>query len=117
EPDRRHPDPAPLLGDEHAEEPELAHLAEQVGRADGALPRLRRPAGDLLGRELAAQLGEVVLTLGQGEIHALRLMRYCSELDQPVGTHGGRPWGRPCGEEEGEGRWSRNSSSPVTPTS
>ena len=39
EADRGHADAAPLLGDEHAEQAELAHLAEQVGRAARLLPR------------------------------------------------------------------------------
>ena len=55
EADRRHADAAPLLGDQHAEQAELAHLPEQVGRAPRLLPRLGRAVGDLLLREVAAQ--------------------------------------------------------------
>ena len=45
EADRRHADPAPLLGDQHAEQAELPHLAQQVGRAARLLPGGRRRAG------------------------------------------------------------------------
>ena len=42
EADGRHADAAPLLGDQHAEQAERAHLAEQVGGAPRLLPRERR---------------------------------------------------------------------------
>ena len=42
EADGRHADAAPLLGDQHAEQAERAHLAEQVGRAHAPPPT--RPA-------------------------------------------------------------------------
>ncbi len=71
EADRRHADPAPLLGDQHPEEAELAHLAEQVGGADRVLPGLRGPAGDLVLREVAAEADQVVLRLREREVHAL----------------------------------------------
>ena len=41
EADGRHADAAPLLGDQHAEQAQRAHLAEQVGRAPRLLPRQR----------------------------------------------------------------------------
>ena len=44
EADGRHADPAPLLGDQHAEQAELAHLAEEVGRAARLLPGRRARA-------------------------------------------------------------------------
>ena len=56
EADGGHADAAPLLGDQHAEQAELAHLAEQVGGAARLLPGDRRPDGDLLLGEVAAQL-------------------------------------------------------------
>ena len=79
EADGRHPDPAPLLGHEHPEQPELAHLPQQVGRALRPLPRRRRPDGDLLGRELLAELGQVALGFGEREVHAPNSIR-------PIGT-------------------------------
>ena len=39
EADGGHADAAPLLGDQHAEQAQRAHLAEQVGRAPRLLPR------------------------------------------------------------------------------
>ena len=55
ETDGRHADPAPLLGDQHAEQAEPAHLTEQVGRAARLVPRRgehgsRSPAGRTRGR-------------------------------------------------------------------
>ena len=41
EADGRHADAAPLLGDQHAEQAQRTHLAEQVGRAPRLLPRRR----------------------------------------------------------------------------
>ena len=69
EADRGHPDPAPLLGDQHAEQPQLAHLPQEVGRADRVLPRLGRSGRDLVLREVAAEPDQVALGLGQGEVH------------------------------------------------
>ena len=45
EADGRHADAAPLLGDEHPEQAERSHLAEQVGRAARLLPGRRAPGG------------------------------------------------------------------------
>ena len=69
EADRRHADPAPLLGDEDAEQAELAHLAEEIGRAARLLPGPRRPGRDLPLREVAAECGEVPLRLAEREVH------------------------------------------------
>ena len=69
EADRGHPDPAPLLGDEHAEQPELAHLAEQVGGAPRLLPRHGGAGRDLLLGEVAAEVGQVLFGFGEGEVH------------------------------------------------
>ena len=69
EADGRHPDPAPLLGDEHAEQPELAHLAEQVGGAARLLPGLGRAGRDLLLGEVAAEVRQVLFGFGEGEVH------------------------------------------------
>ena len=70
EADRRHADAAPLLGNQHAEQAELAHLAQQVGGAAALLPRQRRPRRDLLLRELAAQPDQVAFGARQREVHA-----------------------------------------------
>ena len=59
EADGRHADPAPLLGDEHAEEAERTHFAQQVGRAPGLLPGQWRPRGDFALGEVAAEADEV----------------------------------------------------------
>jgi hypothetical protein len=80
ETDRRHADAAPLLGDQHAEQAQLPHLPEQVGRAPRLLPRRRRAVGDLLLGELAAQVDEVALRLGEREVHPVII------LDRPVQT-------------------------------
>ena len=69
ETDRRHADPAPLLGDQHAEQAECAHLTEQIGRTPRLLPRQRGAAGDLLLREVAAEVDEVPFRLGEREVH------------------------------------------------
>ena len=80
EPDGRHPDAAPLLGHEHAEQPELAHLAQQVGRAFGPFPRRRRTDGDLLRGELPAQVDQVPLRFGVARSP-------CPETIRPIGTN------------------------------
>jgi hypothetical protein len=41
EADRRHTDPAPLLGDQDPEKTQLTHLPEEIGRTSGLLPRQR----------------------------------------------------------------------------
>ncbi len=64
-----HPDPAPLLGHEHAEQPELAHLAEQVRGAARFVPGQRGAGRDLLLREVATEVGQVLFGFGQGEVH------------------------------------------------
>ena len=69
EADRRHADAAPLLGDQHAEQAELAHLAEQIGRAPRLGPRQRGTAGDLLLREVAAEVDEVLFRFAEREVH------------------------------------------------
>jgi len=48
EADGRHADPAPLLGNEHAEQAELPHLTEEVRRAARLVPGQRGPGRDLL---------------------------------------------------------------------
>ena len=78
EADGRHADAAPLLGDQHAEQAQRAHLAEQVGRAPRLLPRQRRTRRDLLLRELAAEVDQIAFRLGEREVHAPIL------LDRPV---------------------------------
>ena len=65
----RHPDSAPLLRDEHAEQSELTHLPQQIGRALGSLPRGRGPPGDLLRRELTTEVDEIAFGLVQREVH------------------------------------------------
>ena len=74
EPDGRHPDAAPLLGDEHAEQAELAHLAQEIGRAVLPLPGRRRADRDLLRGELPTQVDQVPLGFGEREVHAPRLL-------------------------------------------
>ena len=109
---RRHADAAPLLGDEHAEQAELAHLAQQVGGADGVLPRLGRPGGDLLLGEVAAQADQVALGFRQGEVHAVRYTdRYKNGFRGRLAT----PWtcwssgpGSPASTSS-SGRWRRAS--------
>ena len=59
EADGRHADAAPLLGDEHAEQAECAHFAQEVGRAAGLLPGQWRPRGDFALGEVAAEADEV----------------------------------------------------------
>ncbi len=61
EADGRHADAAPLLGDQHAEEAECAHFAQEVGRAPGLLPGQRRPWGDFALGEVVAEADEVAL--------------------------------------------------------
>ncbi len=85
EPDGRHPDAAPLLGHEHAEQAELAHLAQEIGRTFLPLPGRRRADRDLLRGELPTQIDQVPLGFGVREIHAPRL------LDRSVQT---RKWSR-----------------------
>ena len=70
EADRRHADPAPFLGNQHAEQAERAHLAEQVGRAARLVPRERRTRRDLVLREVAAEPDQIALRLGEREVHA-----------------------------------------------
>ena len=70
EADGRHADAAPLLGDQHAEQAQRAHLAEQVGRAPRLVPRERSTRRDLLLRELATQADQVAFRLGEREVHA-----------------------------------------------
>ena len=74
EADGGHADAAPLLGDQHAEQAELAHLPEQVGGAASLLPRLRRTRRDLLLREVTAEPDEVAFRLGEREVHARILL-------------------------------------------
>jgi hypothetical protein len=71
ETDRRHTDPTPLLGDEHPEQAELAHLPEKVGGTPSLLPGLRGPGGDLLLGEVTAEIDKILLRLAEGEIHDL----------------------------------------------
>ena len=93
EADGRHADPAPLLGNEHAEQAELAHLAEQIGRAPGLLPGQRRPRGDLLLGEVAAEADQVLFRFAEREVHAA----FRSLLGLEVGHEGGRPVRRSAG--------------------
>ncbi len=69
EPDRRHADAAPLLRNQQAEQPERAHLAQQVGRAPRLVPCGGRTRRDLLLREGAAEAHQVALGLGEREVH------------------------------------------------
>ena len=69
EADRGHADPTPFLGDQHAEQTELAHLTEQVGRTVAVLPGLRGPTGDLLLGEVATELDQVPFRLVEREVH------------------------------------------------
>ena len=87
EADGGHPDAAPLLGDQHAEQAQPAHLAEQVGRAPRLLPGERRTRRDLLLREVAAEPGEVAFGFGEREVHR-------RDHIGPTGTKTGtvRPW-------------------------
>ena len=78
EADGRHADAAPLLGDQHAEQAQRTHLAEQVGRAPRLLPRERGTRGDLLLRELATEADQIAFRLGEREVHGRIL------LDRPV---------------------------------
>ena len=78
EADGRHADAAPLLGDQHAEQAQRTHLAEQVGRAPRLLPRQGGAPGDLLLRELATEADQIAFRLGEREVHGRIL------LDRPV---------------------------------
>jgi hypothetical protein len=71
EADGGHPDAAPLLRDQHPEQPQLAHLAEQVGRAARLLPGLRGALRDLVLCEVAAQPDQIALRLRQREVHGV----------------------------------------------
>jgi hypothetical protein len=68
EADSRHADPSPLRRDQHAEQAQRTHLAEQVGRTPGLLPRDRGTRGDLLLRELATEAHQIAFRLGEREI-------------------------------------------------
>ena len=59
EADGRHADPTPLFRNEHAEQAELAHLAEQIGRATRLVPGQRRPGRDLLLGEVATEADQI----------------------------------------------------------
>ncbi|MEZ5143481.1 MAG: hypothetical protein R2726_13320 [Acidimicrobiales bacterium] len=69
EADGGHADAAPLLGDQHPEQAQLAHLAQQVGRTARRLPRRRGAGRDLPAGEVPAELDQVLLGFGQREIH------------------------------------------------
>ena len=84
EADGRHADAAPLLGDQHAEQAQRAHLAEQVGGAARLVPRERGARRDLLLRELATQADEIAFRLGEREIHG-------PDSIGPTGTTPGSP--------------------------
>src|SRR5581483_9493537 len=92
DPDRRHADPAPLLRDEHAEEAERAHLAQQVRGTPPFVPRLRCAARNLLLREVATQAGEVALRLGERQVHyrSRCFMNVDDQSPRSVGTEYGR---------------------------
>ena len=89
EADRRHADPAPLLGDQHAEQAQRAHLPEQVGRAPRLLPRQRGARRDLLLGEVAAQPDQVAFGFGEREVHGRSYWtdRYNARLRTPVRRH------------------------------
>ena len=59
EADRGHADPAPLLGDEHPEQAQSAHLTEQIGGTAPLVPRQGGAWRDLLQGEVAAEADEV----------------------------------------------------------
>ncbi len=69
EADGRHADPAPRFRDEHAEQAEVAHLAEEVGGAPRLFPGQRRTGGDLLLREVAAQADQFPFRFVEREVH------------------------------------------------
>jgi len=69
ETDGRHADAAPLFGDEHAEQAELAHLTEEVGRTARLVPGQRRPGRDLLLRKVATEPDQVPFRFAEGKVH------------------------------------------------
>jgi len=85
ETDRRHPDAAPLLGHQHAEQAERAHLAQEVGGTAGLVPGGGGAPGDLVLREVAAQIDQLAFRLVQREVHGPSLWtdRYNDEVDSP----------------------------------
>ena len=61
---------AVLLGDQHAEQPHLPHLLEDVGREDVLAVALRGPGLDALDGEAAHLVAEELLVLGEREVDA-----------------------------------------------
>ena len=84
EADGGHADTAPLLGDQHAEQAQGAHLAQQVGRAARLLPRERGARRDLLLGEVATEPDQIAFRFGQREIHG-------ADSIGPTGTTSGSP--------------------------
>ena len=76
----RYADAAPFFGHEHPEEPELAHLREQVGRTASLLPRSRGANRDLPLSEITAQLDQRVFGFIEGEVHICRC--HCTDKGQ-----------------------------------
>ena len=63
----RHPRAAVLLGHDQAEQPQLTHLRNQVGREVVILGPLRHVRGDLTGGEIAHVLTELLVIGGELE--------------------------------------------------
>ena len=63
------PMPPHSSGIEDAEQAEFAHLAEEIGRAPCLLPGQRGATGDLLLREVTAEVDEVLFRFAEREVH------------------------------------------------
>jgi len=66
---RRHADPAPLLGNQHAQQAEATQLAQQFGVAATLLPSDRRAHCDLTLSKVPTQRHQVAFALVQIEVH------------------------------------------------
>ncbi len=66
------PGAAVLLGDRDAEEAELGHLGDDLGRPAPGLVELRGLGGDLAGGEVARRALDEALLFGQLEVHGAR---------------------------------------------
>ena len=70
---RRHADPAPFLGYQHAQQSKFAHLPKEIRRTFGAFPGRRSPVSYLVAGEPPAQVDQVTFSFGQREVHRPRL--------------------------------------------